>query len=453
MASLVASIPLPLPLDSLLASSWTWLALSLATIATLFRALSRISFCLRRRPVFVPAPPSSFSAETKQISSLISNFPLRLQGTHKHRIRSKSTPSLQALVQSHSYGGLACPELGFLTCIGEAESMSHCLRKVVSASDVRLIGGRAEGVPSPTCSAICEPIADPRLGFLAEVHGRVGRISPEDITKRSGDRLQNRACASSQKHSPSSLSIVPPCFEAQFGWDELLETKLGLHWELQNIVLSSRRACVVKSWSIQERNLFDALHLERTSVVALNADIAGGLACIAQTNGGLSHWDLMSQSCLNRVSSDADSVSSIWWDAESRFTIAGSCKGFHLWDLRSLSLIPIWNRNGSSDMYEKNVQCIGNMVYIHWCNGIFQFCDLRKSQVDCYSKATNASPFGAMERMEVDWSLALWEKLSCVDEEIWDESAWNDVVASNHTSSSFTSRCVTLARSLSSSGR
>ncbi|KAI5077117.1 hypothetical protein GOP47_0006941 [Adiantum capillus-veneris] len=456
MASLVANVPLSLPLDSLLASSWTWLALSLATIATLLRALSRIPFYRHRRPALLPSPPSIFSAEAEQLSSIISDFSLPLQKTHKRRTSCKNTGTLHALV---GHGGVS---YGCLSCDGKCESTLQCLCKAALASDVGGLCGslRTDGVKNSVCSSNCTLNVGSTLGFLVDEQERV---LTQGGFEGSGER-HKVTCMSPHKpllNSPPPPPSVPPCFETQFGWHKLLRTKLGIQWQVGTSALSLKpvRWCV-KSWSSQEIKLFEVLNVEGPSVGAMDVDIAAGLACIAQTHGGLYLWDIMNQACLSRVFSGIHSVSALCWSEESRFSIAGSCNGLELWDVRSPNLISIWNGNAYSEPCEK-LQCEANTVCVSRCKGMYQIYDLRKSQVYCFSKATLAPPSGAVLALRVEaeeWSMALWEKLSCAEEETaWDVELavpGNDVVVASYkgSSSSFTSKCVTLVRSLSSSG-
>lgn len=471
MAAIVASAPLALLFDSLLASSWTWLALSIATIATLVRALSRIPIFRQRPQALLPPSPSIFSAETEQISSFIADLSRPLQKSLKNRTRCKSAPTLKTLVQQ-GHDGLG--ELGFRSWLQNSESTQQCLRKVASTSIIcnqqLLLCGRTDSSSDDALkerSFDCRLGVRSRLGMIVNTHDRRSRTSTQGLEGKGADihHLQVHgalpACKSPQEstvNAPLSPSDVPPCFETQFGWHQLIEAKLGVQWQVKTRALfhehSSHNGDVVKLWSSNEKNLFEALNVKATSIGALDVDIAGGFAGIAQTNGDISYWDITNEACLGRVSStDNSTISALCWREESRCVIAGSGDVFKLWDVRSPNLIPIFKQSANVEHY-RSFQCEGNVLCIHQGNGNHQFCDLRKVQVGCLSNARSAPPLWAPSWIEAERSFALWEKLSCADEESWNEPILNNIDSPQpqKSSNSFTLRCVTLVRSLSSSG-
>lgn len=304
-----------------------------------------------------------------------------------------------------------------------------------------------------------------RVGFLADTkkggcetptHGCIKEdVNPHHLWTSgifSGcKRLQN-----SLFHDPYSSLEVPPCFEMQFGWQKLLQTRLGAPWRMDWALTQPtiHDECVVKVWSTHQRNLFKALMVDESSVVALDVNVRGGVACIAHRNGEISQWDITNQARLNRVCSNVKSISALHLNAEKGVAITGNGDILGLWDYRSPSLIPMIDGSeipGNVLPYSA-LRCEGDMLHINQANGVFSSCDLRKPQGGCLSIDTNPDSLLMESKIEEEESVVLWEKLACEEEELWDEYHIGHA-DTLQKSSSFTSRCATLVRSLSTSGR
>lgn len=501
MAMAMANLPFPLLLDSFLANSWTWLALSLATIATLLRAL-RVPFSrhpLSTREASQPTlAADSVESESAPRKTEQSPFSRSLQKTHKRRTRSKSTSALEKLLQNQE--GFRCSGLGLLSCLLDAET-SPGFRKVSSASKIfngQSECGRRESAnhrPGFRPDAIEQKLGlgldevglglglglGSGSGFIADTqkgenegpsYGSIREqlSSEEDLSSHhllpswaffSCESVQNSLISPSllshcvDKSSPSK---VPPCFEEQFGWDRLLETRLGSPWQCHVGSVLGLTKCkgpiiqsqhIVKIWSGQQKNLLATLKIEESSTLALDEGAEYGLTCVGNEKGGISLWDVEYKACVSVISSDVRPVSALSTNSDKGVTIAGNGHVLGLWDQRTPIYMPIldWNKPSNDQTPFVALQSKGNELCIAKYGGVLSMCDLRNMHGESVSTVLLPRMSGFLSKTE-EVANKLWEKLACdVEEEFWDESNENAV----EKSSSFISRCAVFVRSLSAS--
>ncbi|KAH7436108.1 hypothetical protein KP509_05G002800 [Ceratopteris richardii] len=241
----------------------------------------------------------------------------------------------------------------------------------------------------------------------------------------------------------------------QFEWHELLKEKLGFSWQVRTEDFFVEHACntgnVVKKWSMHERSLLSALKIEQSSVRALNVDDFDGYACLVKVDGDISLWDIINRACINKVCRKGGVISAISRKTESRFAVAGGSDSLNVWDFRCPVLMPLFRMTADWQSHQ-TLHFDDYEVFIQQPQCYQQLYDVRKPQSGFLSSMPAASVMGQSSIGErADQTFRMWERLTFSDE----EESWDDPVIGHNGASpekcySFTMRCATIVRSLSS---
>jgi hypothetical protein len=233
--SIEACLPISLLLqDTLLASTWAWLALGLATIATLIRAFFTRSLRFEPLPPPPPSPPPPppHPQPDQSTESELENEPL----TDRRReaiIKGKANNGKRATAEEGG-GGRRRRRRGSISC---------------SCGDFA-----AESLPFHAGCAQISPWIPPRKQHL---HYAIIRDEGEED------------CLHFFPSPPPPFLAACAPFEQQFGWDRLLEMKLGMSWACSVDPTFGRM-----NWTRRRPVMMDGVHAPRSAEETLAAATA-----------------------------------------------------------------------------------------------------------------------------------------------------------------------------------
>ncbi|KAI5070855.1 hypothetical protein GOP47_0015198 [Adiantum capillus-veneris] len=447
--------------EFVLASSWTWFALLLATIATTLRAL-RLRFPRSLASEAASTPAISFLPDTSKTRTCPS-FPASLQHSFKRRAGSKSTSALEKLLHRNG-GNFWRSGIEVLSSVLDVEPSSN-LKRIASASKVfHGQNGCAKMHQRPGPWATVDSDKTTRVssekkqlhsakqvvdsGNVSGILGQGLKFQWEIRAEEIGDACirssmaedqdcandcalwlptwAHSLCAPSQLKWPSmphaGENVLPDlmassCFEKQFGWDKVLDNKLGFPWRLPSGTVSEpyiKSRNVVRMWKDLPQKLIRRLDLDESSTLALDTYFQEGLACTGDFAGKLSMWELDQRECLRDSAAFAEPVLATTMNFEQCTTVVGSATSIGLWDQRSASLSNV-NFTGMPSVPLYGLKSRGNGLCIASDDGIVSMYDLRKL---CGGPILSGiAPKRQLNLATSDYDCTFWEKFAGVAEQ------------------------------------
>ncbi|KAH7284866.1 hypothetical protein KP509_34G074400 [Ceratopteris richardii] len=147
-----------------------------------------------------------------------------------------------------------------------------------------------------------------------------------------------------QRFDPVFLSqSLYPCFERQFGWDELLRCKLGFPWTLiprsgMGLTLQDDlpmgQSNVVRIWEGLPKKVLRKLNVDEGSTLAFDTCGNRGLAFTGNVEGELSIWDLERRLRASKFDF-TEPLLAVSVNRDHSSAVVGSASGVGLWDARS----------------------------------------------------------------------------------------------------------------------
>lgn len=230
--------------------------------------------------------------------------------------------------------------------------------------------------------------------------------------------------SSHEEQDDSSPFQELPFFEKQFGWDRLLESKLGSSWSsLSCSGCAKESSNVVKMWAGQKKKLLKTLGAD---ALALDMWVPKGLACTGNIEGEISLWELGRKAYSMASVSFAQPVVALSMNSEQGATVVGGGKGTGLWDQRTPHCIPL--RFGSAKSPENislsALKSRGSGLCIANSDNTLSMYDLRKLHGEpLYSGPTPKRALVFPDSDDED-EFDLLEKVTCdFEDDIWDEDS------------------------------
>ncbi|MCO5555459.1 hypothetical protein L7F22_009004 [Adiantum nelumboides] len=486
IATATATPPAFLLFDFLLASSWTWFALVLATIAASLRVLfprHRLGLStLAPEASPLPAIPSFLGSSNVLQPSSATFSSASQKHSFKRRPGSKSTSSLEKLLHVDFWR----PGFEVLSPVLDVK-VSSSLKRIASASKV-FYGVKVHQSPGPL-QAACNASTEKKCRFSVDKVVDEGKETGwglglklrrkscfeenKDSCKRSS--MEDQACAddgapmwlptwgwslcapsnfkwtSNRKYVPMSTGMSPLLsFEKQSGWDSLLDCKLGFPWSFPLSTVSersSKRNSVVRMWDDVPQNLVRKLDLDEASTLALDTCFQDARACTGDVAGKVSMWELERRACSKASATFGQPVLGLSMNLEQCTTVVGSSSSIRLWDHRSSSCSTDFTSMGSAPF--SGLKSRGNELCVATDNGSMSMYDLRKL---CNGPTVSAMvPRKQLDLSTSDFERTFWERFASVyeeDDEVECDSPMEVQLVGPNKCSSLMSRLTTFVRAV-----